>query len=63
MPAASSSLAAAGASVLDLASILTRISFEEVPVGREVRDWDEADEGSRTAAMTVVLGRERKTWR
>jgi hypothetical protein len=48
-------------SVSDRLSILTRMRVLSLPVGREDRLWDVDFEGSRTAAMTVVWGRERYT--
>jgi len=47
------------ASVSELESSFTVTRFEPVPVGREVRDFEVSEEGSRTAAMAVVFGRER----
>ena len=47
------------ASVEELASSFTVMRFEPVPVGRDVRDFDVDEEGSRTAAMAVTFGRER----
>ena len=54
--------AAVRASVGDAESSLTRIRWEEGDLGRVVRAVLEAEEGSRTAAITVVVGRVRKVF-
>ena len=47
------------ASLSELESTFTVIRLDPTPVGRDVRDLEVGDEGSRTAAMAVVFGRER----
>lgn len=51
------SLMAARASVWEELSILTMMRELPSPLGRELRD--DADDGLRTAAMTVLFGRDR----
>jgi hypothetical protein len=50
---------AVAASVSELESNFTTISFEPVLVRSVLRDFEVGEEGSRTAAMAVMLGRER----